>query len=174
MALDTFVADHAKEISYDHEYAREAWEHEYNSIGEIDEYVAYATGRGIPHEKARDIALTVTSEPSVSIPYHLAFELGMLRPTSYKRKLEHAGAVFLGYSCGMFSAHMAHSVSRNTQGGAGFFAPVLIPVSFILLTPGLFARYRHVFRMKGSRRFTVIALSTYALVLTMIIGLRNS
>ena len=87
---DAFISDYAKELSYDHEYAREVWEHEYNSSGEIDEYIAYATSRGLSHAKAREIAISVTSEPSVSVPYHLAFELGLIKPRSYRRKLAHS------------------------------------------------------------------------------------
>jgi hypothetical protein len=172
MAIDTYTADLAKEISYDHEYAREAWEHEYNSIGEVDEYIAYATGRGMSPEKARNIALTVTAEPSVSIPYHLAFELGMLRPSSYRRKLEHAGAVFAGYSFGMLGAEMGFWMSQWAQKGTRL--PLLIPISAMILSPALIARYRYVFRMKGSRRFKAVALTAFLAALALIVGLSKS
>jgi hypothetical protein len=177
MAIDTLVSDYSKELSYDHEYAREVWEHEYNSIGEVDEYVAYATARGISEEKARNIALTVTSEPSVSVPYHLAFELGLIRPTSYRRKLQHAAAVGFGYYTGIVGSGIALSLTERVSSGVAdnlHFRTCLIPVSLIILSPALFLRFKHISRVHGSREFKIITLASYVFALGVVIYISKS
>ena len=177
MAMDTMLSDYSKEISYDHEYAREVWEHEYNSMGEIEEYVEYATARGIAQDKARDIALSVTSEPNVSVPYHLAFELGLIRPTSYERKLEHASAVGLGYYAGICGSKLAQSLSRNISerfSATSYSKTALIPISLLLLSPALFLRFRHILSVNGSLNFKLLTLSAYTLSLAMVVYFTRS
>ncbi len=168
--IDTLISDFSKELSYDHEYARETWEHEYNSIGEVDEYVSYATGRGLSSEKARNIALSVTSEPSVSVPYHLAFELGLVCPSSYRRKVEHVIAVGLGYFIGISGAQIAISLSsRLDLSDERISSSALLPISFLIMTPALFLRYRHLHRVHRSQDFKLFAFGAYSVALALLV-----
>ena len=176
-ALECFVSDFSEELRYDHEYAREVWEHEYNGMGEIDEYVAYATAKGISPAKARDIALSVTSEPDVSVPYHLAFELGLIQPLFYKRKLEHAIIAGIGFMGGVLGSDLAFSLgskllsSRNPPGKAMM---AVVPASLALLSPLLLFRFSHVQKVRGSRTFKIITFAAYAATVSLLVYLNRT
>lgn len=162
-AMDTAVSDYAKQLSFEHEYAREEWEHEFNPIGEVDEYVAYTSGLGIPPSKARDIAMLVTAEPSISVPYHLAFELSMLQPKFYRRKLYHAGIVLSAYGSGFIVAELVKAMTRTYLSRVGAFPKVMLMSGGLglVLTPVIFGRYQSVYHVEGSSRFKILATVGY-------------
>ena len=176
-AVDTFFSDVSKELSYDHEYAREVWEHEYNSIGEVDEYVSYATGKGLTASKARDIAMTVTSEPNVSVPYHLAFELGLIQPTSYHRKLEHSAIVGVGTALGFGASNMLFKLADLLSPRIGLAHSKYLAVSSLCigaLLPVLSFRYSHVSRVTGAKRFKLSIAAGYAVAIGLVIYFNRS
>ena len=170
VAVDTYVSDSSKQLSYDHEYAREVWEHEHNRNGEIDEYVTYATSRGVSPTKAREIARSVTVETGVSVPYHLAFELGITEPILYNRKLTHAAAVGVGYSGGMILSFLAGRVGKSLFTNHGVFSRCFATagIYLMLISPVLFFRYKNLSRVAGSTRFKVTAAGAYFTVLCIV------
>jgi len=172
-AVDAYVSDWSKELSYDHEYAREVWEHEYNSIGEVDEYVAYASTLGVTPNKAREIALAVTSEPAVSVPYHLAFELGLTEPHSYHRKLSHATAVALGYLTGFPLSHLTNRACLSFVGSPADMKDVgkAALIGIAILSPVIFVRYKHVLRVPGSKNFKLVSLTAYAATIFSVLAI---
>ena len=176
MAVDSYISDYSRELSYDHEYAREVWEHEYNSIGEVDEYVAYATSRGLSPTKAREIALTVTAEPIVSVPYHLAFELGLIEPVSYRRKLTHSAIVGAGYFAGWAMSHgglrLASAISSASSSAKS--AAIATAVCALAMTPVLAVRYHHVRRVPNGKRLQLASLVAYAGAISLIILIGRS
>jgi hypothetical protein len=174
LAMDTFFSDYSKELSYDHEYAREVWEHEYNSIGEVDEYVSYATERGLSPSKARDIAMTVTSEPSVSVPYHLAFELGLIQPTSYHRKLQHSMIVGAGVAAGFGGTRFLFRLGSSLASKSMFTGSrhmVTTALCLASLLPILSFRFGHVSRVGGARKFKASIGVCYAAAIGLVLYL---
>ena len=172
VGIETFVEDYAKDLRYDHEYAREVWEHEFNSIGEVDEYVAYAVAQGISPDKARDIALSVTSEPKVSVPYHLAFELGLVQPPLYRRKLIHSIVTSMGFFGGMMASDASAAVTTtlmrriNIQAGN---AALGASIALAIMTPVVAFRFRHIRRVAGADRFRTLMAITYGVTLGLLI-----
>ncbi len=162
-AIDTFVSDFSQDLSFQHEYAREAWEHEFNPIGEIDEYIAHTTALGVSASKARDIAMMVTAEPSISVPYHLTFELSMLEPKFYRRKLYHTGLAISAYGSGFLVAesvkHFIMSSSRQVTGPARML--IMSGCLGLVLAPVIYGRYQSVYHVEGSRRFKLLATIGY-------------
>lgn len=176
-AVDTAVSDYAKQLSFDHEYAREEWEHEFNPIGEVDEYVAYTSGLGIPASKARDIAMLVTTEPSISVPYHLAFELSMLQPKFYRRKLYHAGIVLSAYASGFILAELVKEITKTYLSKVGYIPKVALMSGGlgIFLTPVIFGRYQSVYHVEGSSRFKLLASLGYvSCIFVAVMALKHS
>jgi len=168
LGVDTFISDHAKELSYDHEYAREIWEHEFNAIGEIDEYVAYAISKGIPASRARELALAITSEPSMSVPYHLAFELGMLEPSSYKRKMVHAFTTAVGNLWGFIASEALWRIGEKllvTKKSSDSAEALLSRATLFIvgLAPILAYRYRVVNRVQGAKEFKLTGIFLYSI-----------
>ena len=166
LTADDFVNMEASELSYEHEFAREEWEHEFNAIGEIDEYVAYAISRGVPAARAREISLLLTSEPRVSIPYHLAFELGLLEPPSFRREFTYAslsgishlfGALLSESLCGCVTALLSRLGQKTLSGDL-----VVTVTCAIGVLPLIAYRFREVARVKGSRRFELTSFMVYA------------
>lgn len=172
VGIEAYFEDYATDLRYDHEYAREVWEHEFNSIGEVDEYVAYAVAQGISPDKARDIALSVTSEPKVSVPYHLAFELGLVQPALYRRKLIHSVVSGLGFFGGLMaadaSAMLTTTLGRriNMQAGKQLLC---VPIAFAILAPVAAFRFRHIRRVAGADRFRVLMAITYGVTLGFLV-----
>lgn len=165
-AGDAFVSEFAKELSYEHEYAREVWEHEFNSMGEIDEYVSYGLSRGLTAERAKEIASIITSEPSVSVPYHLAFELGLLEPGSYRHKLKHSVLVGLGFAAGSMASEASCVLCDYiVKSSVGAKIPLSVAVCCIGLTPVLGLRYKHISRVAGAQTFKIAAFLTFASII---------
>ena len=173
VAIDTYVSDCSRELSYDHEYAREVWEHKHNWTGEIDEYVNYATSMGITESKAKEIAHVVTAEPAVSVPYHLAFELGIMEPIMYKRKLSHAATVGFGYSGGIILSLIADQIDQlllaSSTGLAG--ACTTASTYLLVISPVLLFRYKNLSRMAGLSKFKYTATGAYFTVLCLVLYL---
>ena len=166
LTADDFVNMEASELSYEHEFAREEWEHEFNAIGEVDEYVAYAMSRGVPASRARELALVLTSEPLVSIPYHLAFELGLLEPPTFRRELTYASISGFSHLLGSLLSEglyrfMGLVLSRvgHSQVSGDLAVSVACAVGVV---PLLAYRFREVSRVKGSRRFETTSFVVYA------------
>ena len=176
LTADDFVNMEASELSYEHEFAREEWEHEFNAIGEVDEYVAYAMSRGVPASRARELALILTSEPKVSIPYHLAFELGLLEPPTFRRELTYASISGLSHLIGSLLSEslfrcMGLLLSRVDNSNILDDLTVSI-VCAVGVAPLLAYRFREVSRVKGSRRFEATSFVVYAgcLGVTILLG----
>jgi hypothetical protein len=162
--VDLSVSDYAKQLSFDHEHAREEWEHEFNPIGEVDEYIAYAEKQGLAPSKARDIAMLVTAEPSISVPYHLAFELAMLEPKFYKHKLKHAGIALGSYAVGFSLSEATHWVARRhlVSMTNPIRTVVLSGLLALTLAPVLIARYQSVSHVRGAPRFKALTVLGYS------------
>lgn len=162
---DDFVNMKANQLSYEHEFAREEWEHEFNAIGEIEEYVTYAISRGVPESRARELALNITSEPRMSIPYHLAFELGLLEPPSTRKEIEFAlvsGLSHLGGACISEALLSSLHFIRATLGRNIPLQPRFVPlICAIGVVPLLAFRFREIARVKGSRKFELSSLAIY-------------
>ncbi len=165
LTADDFVNMEASELSYEHEFAREEWEHEFNAIGEVDEYVAYAMSRGVPASRARELALALTSEPRVSIPYHLAFELGLLEPPTFRRELTYASISGLSH---LFGSLLSEGLFRcmgvllSRIGHPDISDNVTISAACAIgAAPLLAYRFREVSRVKGWRRFESTSVIVY-------------
>ena len=166
IAADDFVNMEASELSYEHEFAREEWEHEFNAIGEIDEYVAYAISRGVPAPRARELALILTSEPRVSIPYHLAFELGLLEPPTFRKELIYASLSGVSHLFGALASEGLFGFMGLAFAKSGYKQlsnQLAINIACALgVMPQLAYRFREVSRVKGSRRFEITSFIVYA------------
>ena len=166
-AADSFVSEYAKEISYQHEYAREVWEHEFNAMGEVDEYVSYGISRGLTPERAKEIAIIITCEPSVSVPYHLAFELGLLEPSSYQQKLKHSTLVAVGFTAGSLVSEAACILcDRLRDRGTAFYLPLSVAVCCVGVLPIMGIRYKHIGKVAGSGSFQIAAGITLTLLIS--------
>jgi hypothetical protein len=166
LIADDFVNYEASKLSYEHEFAREEWEHEFNAIGEVDEYVNYAVGRGVSPDRARELALVLTSEPRVSVPYHLAFELGLLEPPSLRRELIYATISGISQFGGALISEVLVSCSRLLVSHV-WKRPIsdslTIAVACVIgVLPILGYRFREVARVRGSRNFEMKALAVFA------------
>jgi len=165
MIADDFVNLEASELSYEHEFAREEWEHEFNAIGEVDEYVAYAVSRGVNPARARELALVLTSEPRLSVPYHLAFELGLLEPPSFRRELTYASISGASNLCGCLLSEslvaFVRAICSTARDGPISHSLTVATACAIGLVPILAYRFRAVSRVRGSRKFEMKALGVY-------------
>ena len=173
MSMETFVSDCSKQLSYDHEYAREVWEHEHNNAGEIVEYVTYATSRGIEPMKARQIAESITAEPAISVPYHLAFELGITEPILYKRKFKHAATIGAGYSGGMFLSRLAGEIFKSISSESATVTGSLTKtgICILMISPVLFFRYRNLWRVSHGSKFKITTLMAYCTSICLVVYL---
>ena len=161
LAADEFISELANELRYQHEYAREVWEHEFNAMGEIDEYVSYGVSRGLSSAKSREIADLLTTEPTVSVPYHLAFELGLWQPGAYKQKLKHTGLGAMGFVAGTVLSdatyHFRDWCSRLSHASSVVGVAGAVALCSVAILPVLAVRYDHISKVTGSRHFKLTA-----------------
>ncbi|EER05719.1 hypothetical protein Pmar_PMAR011765 [Perkinsus marinus ATCC 50983] len=104
VGIDTFGSDRAAIHHYNHEFSRERWEHDIAPEHEVEEYINYATNIGVPTADAEKIALMMIQHQQLSIPHHLVFELGLLRPSCYHQPEYFAASRVAGIILGFLSA----------------------------------------------------------------------
>jgi hypothetical protein len=170
-SVDAYVDHRAKAARYEHEYAREVWEHELNPDGEVDEYVNYATGKGVPENDARVIGRSISAHPTVSVPYHLAFELGLAEPVSYRQHFNYAlmilSGLLSGYGCNEGLTVLLDRFGWQDLGGITLPSIGLIPLAYF--------RFRNVLNLPKRTKFIrTVAGSVSSIILLISVWVKFS
>ncbi|KAF4696197.1 hypothetical protein FOZ60_001874 [Perkinsus olseni] len=159
--VDSFGSDRAAIHHYNHEFSRERWEHDIAPEHEVEEYVNYATNIGVPAADAEKIALMMVQHQQLSIPHHLVFELGLLRPCCYHQPQYFAASRMAGIMIGFLSAvGLASIFPKGSHLDLGIMwacGSLVLPI----------LRYRHLWNLPQFKRFVLTQSVYFASVLLL-------
>ena len=166
-ATSNGVREYAEQLQYEQEYAREVWEHELSPQREIEEYCEFAEAQGVSAFDAKIVAEELVKLPGLSVPFHLALELGMVKPVHYGAIRKRALVSFSGYLSGGMSGLWLGRFTRRTLANTGLpgtFASAAI-LGLVACGPLIALQHAYLYRLRKFKSIQSRATLAYGSVL---------
>ena len=156
--------DRLDELVYDHELAREVWEHKMSPFMEVQEFVEHAEKHGVPEEDASELGRRFVKYPQLSVPYHLAIEVGLIKSRSYGSTWTKLSVRSLGYMAGAGSVSLCVMLCHRADLSKAWQGIIL---SSLLTLPVSGLRFTSLPSVRSSSKLFVLSGLSFAAILTL-------
>ena len=164
VATSEACRDQLDELIYDHELAREVWEHKMSPFMEVQEFVEHAEKLGVPEEDATELGRRFVKYPQISVPYHLGNEVGLIKSRTYGLTLRKLAIRSIGYIAGTASASLCIMLCRDKNVSEAWQG-ILLANLLILPVSGM--RFMSSSGIKSSSSLYALSGLSFAVILSL-------